>query len=148
MFIKKFRKKCGVRGCKNVSDVYIISRRREISNTVAICKHCLADALKTIDGHVEEVKKPKPIASLFPHPERIIKEEVAISSVADDTTPNPTEVIDDDVTEDTLIESVTEDTVTDDFFGAVKEEPIVKPTVPTKPKTTAKKPNKSSKKKK
>lgn len=147
MYIKKFRKKCDVRGCKNVSDVFIISRRSEISNTVAICKYCLQDALKSIDGYVEEIKKPKPTASLFPHPERTIKKDVAISSVADDTPPNPTEVID-DVTKDALIDSVTEDTVTEDFFDAVKEEPIVKPTVPSKPKTTAKKPNKASKKKK
>lgn len=147
MFVKKFRKKCGVRGCKNVTDVFIISKRSEISNTVAICRHCLQDALDTIDGYVEEVKKPKPITSLFPHPERIIEEEVAISSVADDT-PNPTEVIEDDVTEDNLIDSVTEDTVTDDFFGTVKEEPITKPNVPTKPKNNTKKTNKSVKKKK
>lgn len=147
MFVKKFRKKCGVRGCKNVTDVFIISKRSEISNTVAICRHCLQDALNTIDGYVEEVKKPKPTTSLFPHPERIVEEEVAISSVADDTPPNPTEVID-DVTEDNLIDSVTEDTVTDDFFGTVKEEPIVKPNVPTKPKNNAKKTNKSAKKKK
>lgn len=147
MFVKKFRKKCGVRGCKNVSDVYIISRRSETSNTVAMCKYCLQDALKTIDGYVEEKKTPKPTASLFPHPERAIKEDVAISSVADDTPPSPTEVID-DVTEDTLIDSVTEDTVTEDFFNVVKEEHIVKPTVPSKSKTTAKKPNKASKKKK
>ena len=147
MYIKKFRKKCDVRGCKNVSDVFIISRRSETGNSVAICKECLQDAIKSIDGYAEEIKKPKPKTSLFPHPERVVKEEVAISSVADDTTPNPTEVID-DVTEDNLIDSVTEDTVTDDFFGAVKEEPIAKPNVPTKPKTTAKKPNKASKKKK
>lgn len=148
MFVKKFRKKCGVRGCKNVTDVFIISRRSEISNTVAICRHCLQDALNTIDGYVEEVKKPKPITSLFPHPEKVIKKDVAIPSVADDTPPNPTEVIDDDVTEDTFIDSVTEDTVTDDFFGTVKEEPIVKPTVPSKPKNNTKKTNKSAKKKK
>ena len=146
MYVKKFRKKCDVRGCKNVSDVFIISRRSETGNSVAICKECLQDAIRSIDGYVEEIKKPKPKTSLVPHPERIVKEEVAISSVADDT-PNPTEVID-DVTEDNLIDSVTEDTVTDDFFGAVKEEPTAKPNVPTKPKTTAKKPNKASKKKK
>lgn len=147
MYIKKFRKKCDVRGCKKVSDVFLISRSSEISNTVAICKSCLQDALKSIDGYVEEIKKPKPTASLFPHPERTIKEDVAISSVADDTPPNPTEVID-DVTEDALIDSATGDTAADDFFNAVKEEPIVKPTVPSKPKPTAKKPNKASKKKK
>ena len=109
MFVKKFKKKCGVRGCKNISDVFIISRRREMGNTIAMCRECMADALKATEGYAEEAKVKKPIAPLFPHPE--IKEDVTLSSVADEIEePKPKEVIE-DVTEDVPI-SVAEDTVT------------------------------------
>lgn len=148
MFVKKFKKKCGVRGCKNISDVFIISRRREMGNTVAMCRECMVDALKATDGYVEEVKARKPIAPLFPHPE--IKEDVTLSSVADEIEePEPKEVIE-EVTEDTPIDSVAEDTVTTDFFNLAEETITApsKPPVPTKPKPTAKKSNKTSKKKK
>lgn len=147
MFVKKFKKKCGVRGCKNISDVFIISRRREMGNTIAMCRECMADALKATDGYAEEVKVKKPIAPLFPHPE--IKEDVTLSSVADEVEePEPTEVIE-EVTEDAPIDSVTEDTVTKDFFSI--EEPItatIPHTSPTKKKSPQKKSNKTSKKKK
>jgi hypothetical protein len=146
MFIKKFKKKCGVRGCKNISDVFIISRRREMGNTIAMCRECMVDALKATDGYIEEVKAKKPITALFPHPE--IKEDVTLSSVADEIEePEPTEVIE-EVTEDAPIDSVTEDTVTTDFFSI--EEPITAPKTPTTHKKTSppKKSNKTSKKKK
>jgi hypothetical protein len=129
MFVKKFKKKCGVRGCKNVSDVFIISRRREMGNTVAICRECMLDAVKSTESYIEPAKvkaEPKP---LFPHPEL----EVTISSVADEE-PEPVEVIE-EATEEFPI-SVAEDTVTN-----TEEKP--KPATP-KPKTTTnkKKPNK------
>ena len=133
MFVKKFRKKCGVRGCKNVSDVFIISRRREMGNTVAICRECMVDALKSTEEYKEEVKAKSIPRPLFPHPEL----DVTLSSVADEE-PEPQEVIEADAEEFPI--SVAEDTVTE-----TKED--VKPTTtPTpKPKTTAngkKKPNK------
>ena len=140
MFIKKFKKKCGVRGCKNISDVFIISRRREMGNTIAICRQCMADALKATDNYFEPAKAKAIPRPLFPHPELEVKNDVAISSVADIEEPEPTEVIESDA-EDKPIESVTEDTVTTDFFSKMDKEP-------TKPKTTANKTNKSSKKKK
>ena len=106
MFIKKFKRKCDVRGCKNTTNVYLISNRREMGNTIAICTDCLKEAQKAIDGYVEEkktvIKKDRP---LFPHPEL----DVTISSVADNE-PNPTEVIE-EVTEE-INKSVAEDTVT------------------------------------
>lgn len=146
MFVKKFKKKCGVRGCKNISDVFIISRRREMGNTVAMCRDCMVDALKATDGYFEPAKAKAIPRPLFPHPELEVKNDVAISSVADIEEPEPTEVIESDA-EDKPIESVTEDTVTTDFFSEMDKEPT-KPTVPPKPKTTANKTNKSSKKKK
>ena len=138
MFIKKIKKKCGVRGCKNISDVFIISRRREMGNTVAICRQCMADALKATDGYFEP-KKPKAVSKpLFPHPELKVKSDVTLSSVADIEEPKPIEVIDAE-TEDTTIESVAEDTVT-----TPQEEPVA----PPKSKATAKSVKKGNKKKK
>ena len=145
MFIKKFKKKCGVRGCKNISDVFIISRRREMGNTVAMCRQCMVDALKATDSYLEP-EKPKAVQKpLFPHPE-LSKADVALSSVADVEEPNPTEVIEAE-TEDTPIESVTEDTVTTDFFAEIEKEPT-KTVISSKPKSVTKKSNKSAKKKK
>ena len=139
MFVKKFKKKCGVRGCKNVSDVFIISRRREMGNTVAMCRECMIDALKSTENYVEEVKAKSIPRPLFPHPE-LDNKEVTISSVADNIEePEPQEVIEAD-TEDVPI-SVTEDTVTMNFDD-------IKPTIPTtklKPKANTKK--KTNKKK-
>ena len=139
MFVKKFKKKCGVRGCKNVSDVFIISRRREMGNTVAMCRDCMIDALKSTENYVEEVKAKSIPRPLFPHPE-LDKKEVTISSVADNIEePEPQEVIEDAV-EDVPI-SVTEDTVTMNFDD-------IKPTIPTtKPKAKANTKKKTNKKK-
>lgn len=125
MFVKKFKRKCDVRGCKNTANVYLISKRREMGNTIAICTECLKDAQISIDGYIEVkkevVRDNKP---LFPHPE--LKNEVTLSSVADGE-PKPKEVIE-EAKEDIPI--VAEDTVTH------KEEPIVTPKAPTKPKTS------------
>ena len=56
MFVKKFKRKCDVRGCKNTANVFLISKRREMGNTIAICTECLKDAQASIDGYVEEKK--------------------------------------------------------------------------------------------
>ena len=53
MFVKKVRRKCGVRGCKNI-DTYTLSLSRESGNSVIICKSCLGKALGAIDEAVEE----------------------------------------------------------------------------------------------
>ena len=131
MFVKKFKKKCGVRGCKNVSDVFIISRRREMGNTVAMCRECMIDALKSTESYKEEIKAKSIPMPLFPHPE-LDKKEVTISSVADEE-PEPKEVIE-EATEDNTV-SVAEDTVTID-----EEKPVEAP----KPKTTGTKGKKNT----
>lgn len=137
MFVKKFKKKCGVRGCKNVSDVFIISKRREMGNTVAICRQCMADALKSTERYIEPAKIKAEFKPLFPHPEL---DKVTISS-ATDNEPEPKEVIG-DATEEFPI-PVTEDTVTTDLFST---ENVTAPT--PEEKAPPKKTNKSSKKKK
>lgn len=108
MFVKKFRRKCDVRGCKNTADVFLISKRREMGNTVAMCKDCMREALKAADNYTETVTAVKKEArALFPHPEM----KVTLSSVAEKQEPKPAEVIE-DVTEENPV-SVAEDTVTD-----------------------------------
>ena len=126
MFVKKFRRKCSVKGCKNVDNVYIISQRRDIGGSIAICTDCLKEAQTSVDGYVEEIKVVREPQPLFYHPE--IKTEVTLSSVAD-IEPEPQEVIE-EVTED--IPTVAEDTVT-------HIEPIGKPKTTTKKPTSGKK---------
>lgn len=48
MFIKRVKRKCSVRGCKN-TDCFAISRTHEIGNTVIICPKCADDVLKAIN---------------------------------------------------------------------------------------------------
>ena len=129
MFVKKFKRKCDVRGCKNTADVFLISKRREMGNTIAMCRDCMKEALKATESYVEPVKVKKEDKPLFPHPEL----KVTISSVAD-AEPEPKEVIE-EATEDVPV-SVAEDTVTID-----EEKPVEAP----KPKTTGNKGKKTSK---
>ena len=134
MFVKKFKRKCDVRGCKNTANVFLISKRREMGNTIAICTECLKEAQSSIDGYVEEKKVIKrENRPLFPHPEL----EVTLSSVAEEI--KPTEVIE-DTTEDTPIE-VADDTVTiDEILNAMPKDIEVKK--PTKSGNGKKKTNK------
>lgn len=139
MFVKRFKRKCDVRGCKNTANVYLISKRREMGNTIAICTDCLKEAESSVDGYVEEKKVvKKENRPLFPHPEL----KVTLSSVAEDV-PKPIEVIE-EVAEDSNI--VAEDTVT-------IEEPIIdtfKPdtVLPTKATQISTAPKKKPNKKK
>ena len=48
MTVRKVRRQCGVRKCKNV-DSYAISRTREAGNSIIICRDCLSEALDIID---------------------------------------------------------------------------------------------------
>ena len=130
MFVKKFKRKCDVRGCKNTADVYLISKRREMGNTIAMCRDCMKEALKATESYVEPVKVKKEPKPLFPHPEL----KVTTSSVAD-AEPKPQEVIE-ETTEEIPV-SVAEDTVT-------IEEPT-EPKQEQKPKTTGNKGKKTAK---
>ena len=104
MKVKKIKRKCGVRGCKNVES-FVISKTREMGNSIIICRECMAEALKSTESYVEPVKEKKAPKPLFPHPNK----DVTLSSVAD-VEPEPVEVIDADA-EDVDI-PVAEDTVT------------------------------------
>ena len=81
MFVKRFKRKCSVRGCKNTTNVYLVSKRREMGNTIGICTDCLKEAAASIENYTEPPKVKKEVKSLFPHPEL----KVTLSSVADNT---------------------------------------------------------------
>ena len=121
MFVKRFKRKCSVRGCKNTSNVYLISQRREMGGTIGICTDCLKEATESIQSYTEPEKKVvRDDAPLFPHPEL----EVTLSSVAEE--PKLEEVI---VEETEDIPIVAEDTVTEEVKHIAEAK---------KPKTTAK----------
>lgn len=135
MFVKKFKRKCSVRGCKNTENVYVISKRREMSNTIALCRDCMKEALAVTENYVEQPKVKKEDRPLFPHPEL----KVTLSSVADEE-PELNEVIveESNVTEENPI-SVAEDTVT-----LPKEEEKKQTIIAQKPKTTTSNSNKQN----
>ncbi len=49
MYVRRVKRKCSVRGCKN-TDCFAISQTREVGNTVIICKSCLEQAPEAIDN--------------------------------------------------------------------------------------------------
>jgi hypothetical protein len=81
MFIKKIKRICSVKGCKNTHNVFIISKRREVGGSVVICTDCLKEALKDTESYAEPAKVSKPIRPLFPRPE--LKNEVITSTSGD-----------------------------------------------------------------
>lgn len=60
MYVKKIKRKCGVRGCKNIES-YAISKTREMGNSIIVCKDCLMDALNTIEAQYKPIAED-PIA--------------------------------------------------------------------------------------
>lgn len=66
MYVRKVRRRCGVRNCKTL-DSYAISRTREAGQSVIICEDCLREALKAIeDGNVGLPKQPKELREAPP----------------------------------------------------------------------------------
>ena len=136
MYVKKIKRICGVRGCKN-TDVFALSKSKDMGNSVIICKDCLKDALASIENYVEPVKVKTERKPLFYHPE--LKE--TLSSVAD-VEPKPQEVIE-IVTEDMPI-SVAEDSVSipeEQTIETAKPD-VVLPKKATTSNNAKKKPNK------
>ena len=61
MYVKKIKRKCGVRGCKN-TETYAISKSREMGNSIIACKECLEEALDKIKEQYEPTfTKAEPI---------------------------------------------------------------------------------------
>lgn len=63
MNVRKLKRKCAVKGCRN-KDTYAVSKIREYGDTVIICPECLQAALKTIKElkyeNNSETVQPKP----------------------------------------------------------------------------------------
>ena len=53
MRVKRLKRKCGVRGCRN-TDTYSISLTREAGNSIIMCRDCLEKAIDAIDNVKEE----------------------------------------------------------------------------------------------
>lgn len=69
MKIKKIKKKCEVRGCKN-TDTYSLTNTNEFGNSVIICEECLKKAIKAVaeyDPSVEKKTVSVPPPPLFFH---------------------------------------------------------------------------------
>ena len=56
MNIRKVKRKCSVRGCKN-TDCFAVSIVREVGNSVIICPSCLKEGVEAIDNYIPESKK-------------------------------------------------------------------------------------------
>lgn len=55
MYLRKVKRKCSVRGCKN-TQAYAVSRTREAGNSIIMCKQCMEDAAKAVQNFTEPPK--------------------------------------------------------------------------------------------
>lgn len=62
MYVKKIKRKCGVKGCRN-TETYAISKSREMGNSIIACKDCLMDALATIEEQYKPIEEAKPVSA-------------------------------------------------------------------------------------
>lgn len=68
MYAKRIRRKCSVRGCRNI-DTYSIAKSKEAGNSVIICKSCLENALRSIENPTKAKDlrvAPKDVPPLYP----------------------------------------------------------------------------------
>lgn len=80
MYVKKIKRKCGVRGCKN-TETYAISKSREMGNSIIACKDCLMDALATIEAQYKPITFVEALA--VEEAEAVTEEEVTEEAPAD-----------------------------------------------------------------
>ena len=62
MRVRKVRRKCGVRGCKNIN-AYSITLASEFGNSVIICKDCLEKALGAIEAAEADAPPAEPVTN-------------------------------------------------------------------------------------
>ena len=140
MFIKKIKRICSVKGCKNTQNVFVVSKRREVGGSVVICTDCLKDAIKDTENYIEPAKVKMPIRPLFPRPE--VKNEVTTSNVdefTEEVENASAKINQDDVSN--IISTSAEDAVTSAEQAEIDFNPEPKAPV-KKPNTAKKKPNK------
>jgi hypothetical protein len=90
MYVKKLKRKCSVRGCKN-TDTFAISLSSEVGGQVIICKSCLEAGCKAVSDYKESPNKRKPAAppALFIHNEPTTPAET--TEPVEETQAEPTE---------------------------------------------------------
>lgn len=49
MYIKRIKRKCCVRGCKN-TETFAISKSKEMGNSIIVCEKCLKQAIEAIES--------------------------------------------------------------------------------------------------
>ena len=59
MNVKKAKRKCMVRGCRNTTDVYAVTCTREVGHTVIICAECAEKLYPSIEKFKAEYKEPE-----------------------------------------------------------------------------------------
>ena len=101
MNVRKVKRICGMRGCRN-TDSYAVSLTREGGNSIIICKECskkVYEALKDEpDALPKQVVKAEP-APLFYHPEVDMAAEPEVGEKADEKVDNADEVVDGEASE-------------------------------------------------
>lgn len=55
MYLRKVKRKCSVRGCKN-TQAYSVSKTREAGNSIIMCKQCMDEAAKAAQNFAEPPK--------------------------------------------------------------------------------------------
>ncbi len=105
MFVKKVKRKCNVRNCKNI-DCYAISKTHESGNSVIICRDCLKEALNAVDnGSSADERQSNGIPPLFFN--HVISDRAEnVSEVSDnieETTEEPQQKAADEVKESTAV---------------------------------------------
>lgn len=60
MYVRRLKRKCGVRGCRNTV-TFAISRSRELGNSVIICEDCLKSAVNEIENIASGAKDNVPV---------------------------------------------------------------------------------------
>ena len=75
MYVKKLKRKCGVKGCKN-TESYAISKSREMGNSIIACKECLVEALATIEEQNKPIKEVKPVSTSLTEASKLFDTEL------------------------------------------------------------------------
>ena len=93
MYARPVKRKCGVRGCKNI-DSYALSLTREAGNSVIICKSCLGKALGAIDDPQPDTEIRVAYSEappIFPRATAPVEEAPVEEAPAEAETPAPVE---------------------------------------------------------
>ena len=91
MYVRKVKRICGVRGCRNTQS-YSVSLSREAGNSIIICQECakkVFEALKDEPAPVATALSKNEPAALFYHPEieNVAEEETEAAAPAEIAAP-------------------------------------------------------------